>query len=91
MDMDTTFDLEVRMHCPRADVVHDLFHLVAKFGWEVIDRGRPPTRRSSSARKAIKSSRRLLRRNFENTTRATDQSRLEEILAAGQPLIGRYS
>ncbi|MFY3093603.1 transposase [Achromobacter xylosoxidans] len=30
MDMDTTFDLEVRMHCPRADVVHDLFHLVGQ-------------------------------------------------------------
>ncbi|MBN3066307.1 ISL3 family transposase, partial [Pectobacterium aquaticum] len=40
MDMNTAFDLEVREHCPRAKVVYDLFHVVAKFGREVIDRVR---------------------------------------------------
>lgn len=40
MDMNTAFDLEVRQHCPRARVVYDLFHVVAKYGREVIDRVR---------------------------------------------------
>jgi transposase len=33
-------DLEVQHHCPNARVVYDLFHVVAKFGREVIDRVR---------------------------------------------------
>jgi transposase len=31
MDMNTAFDLEVRQHCPKARVVYDLFHVVAKY------------------------------------------------------------
>ncbi len=33
-------DLEVQAWCPNARVVYDLFHLIAKFGREVIDRVR---------------------------------------------------
>ena len=40
MDMNTAFDLEVRQHCPKTRVVYDLFHVVAKYGREVIGRGR---------------------------------------------------
>ena len=40
MDMNTAYDLEVRAHCPNAEVVYDLFHVVAKYGREVIDRVR---------------------------------------------------
>lgn len=40
MDMNTAMDLEVQKHCPNARVVYDLFHVVAKFGREVIDRVR---------------------------------------------------
>nr|WP_238543871.1 transposase [Pseudomonas sp. GM21] len=40
MDMNTAFDLEVRQHCPNARVIYDLFHVVAKYGREVIDRVR---------------------------------------------------
>ncbi|PTO57464.1 ISL3 family transposase, partial [Vibrio splendidus] len=40
MDMNTAFDLEVQAHCPNAKVVYDLFHVVAKFGREVMDRVR---------------------------------------------------
>ena len=40
MDMNTAFDLEVRQHCPKTRVVYDLFHVVAKYGREVIDRVR---------------------------------------------------
>lgn len=40
MDMNTAFDLEVRQHCGNARVVCDLFHVIAKYGREVIDRVR---------------------------------------------------
>ncbi len=40
MDMNTAYDLEVRTRFPNADVVYDLFHVVAKYGREVIDRVR---------------------------------------------------
>ena len=40
MDMNTAFDLEVQAHCPNARIVYDLFHVVAKFGREVMDRVR---------------------------------------------------
>jgi len=38
MDMNTDFDLEVKQHCHQAEVVYDLFHVVARYGREVIDR-----------------------------------------------------
>lgn len=40
MDMNSAFDLEVKAQCPNAEVVYDLFHVVAKYGREVIDRVR---------------------------------------------------
>ncbi len=38
--MNASYELEVRRHCPDAAVVFDLFHVVAKYGREVIDRVR---------------------------------------------------
>lgn len=94
MDMNTAYDLEVRMHCPQAEVVYDLFHVVAKYGREVIDRVRVDEanrlRDDRVARKVIKSSRWLLLRNLGNVTREVDQIRLEEILAANQALMTVY-
>ena len=40
MDMNSSYEQEVWEHCPNADVVYDLFHVVAKYGREVIDRVR---------------------------------------------------
>ena len=40
MDQSSAFELEVRVHCPQAEIVFDLFHIVAKYGREVIDRVR---------------------------------------------------
>nr|WP_061960051.1 ISL3 family transposase [Cupriavidus pauculus] len=94
MDMNTAYDLEVRMHCPKAEVVYDLFHVVAKYGREVIDRVRVDEanrlRGDKVARKVVKSSRWLLLRNRENVTREADQVRLDEILAANQALMTVY-
>ena len=36
--MNTAFDPEVKQHCPQAEVVYDLFHVVARYGREVVDR-----------------------------------------------------
>lgn len=30
MDMNAAYDLEVHAHCPQAEIVYDLFHVVAK-------------------------------------------------------------
>ena len=93
MDMNTAFDLEVQKHCPQAAVVYDLFHVVAKFGREVIDRVRVDQanglRENRPARKIIKRSRWLLLRNRHNLTH--EQSvHLDELLAANQPLTTVY-
>lgn len=70
MDMNTAMDLEVRAWCPKARVVYDLFHVIAKFGREVIDRERVDQanqlRHDKPARRAVKRSRWLLLRNPEN-------------------------
>jgi transposase len=40
MDMNGAYEAEVRAQCPQAEVVFDQFHVVAKYGREVIDRVR---------------------------------------------------
>lgn len=40
MDMNTAMDQEAQQHCPHVRIVYDLFHTVAKFGREMIDRVR---------------------------------------------------
>lgn len=93
MDMNTAMDLEVQAHCPHAAVVYDLFHVVAKFGREVVDRVRVDQanrlRNDKPARKAIKQSRWLLLRNRDNLTDAQNVT-LGELLAANQPLLTTY-
>lgn len=32
IDMTTAYELEIRDHCPQAEIVYDLFHVVAKYG-----------------------------------------------------------
>lgn len=93
MDMNTAFDLEVRQHCPQAEVVYDLFHVVARFGREVIDRVRVDQanalRNQPAARQVIKRSRWLLLRNRDNLE--GDQAvKLNELLAANTPLATVY-
>lgn len=93
MDMNTAMDLEVQAHCPNARVVYDLFHVIAKFGREVVDRVRVDQanalRGDRPARKAIKRSRWLLLRNRSNLPE--DQAvKLDELLAINQPLMTVY-
>ena len=93
MDMNTAMDLEVRAHCPQARVVYDLFHVVAKFGREVIDRVRVEQanslRHDKPARKVVKRSRWLLLRNRDNL-KQEQSAQLEQLLALNQPLMLVY-
>lgn len=94
MDMNAAYDLEVREHCPNAQVVYDLFHVVAKYGREVVDRVRVDeanrVKDDKPARKVIKGSRWLLLRNADNIEKEEDRVRLAELLKANRKLAAVY-
>lgn len=93
MDMNSAMDLEVQHHCPTAAVVYDLFHVVAKFGREAVDRVRVDQanalRDDKHARRVIKRSRWLLLRNRDNLS-DEQAPKLDELLAANAPLMAVY-
>lgn len=93
MDMNTAFDLEVQQHCPNARVIYDLFHVIAKYGREVIDRVRVDEanrlKQDRPLRRVVKRARWLLLRNRENIPSA-QQATLDELLAANQALTTVY-
>lgn len=94
MDMNGAYEEEVRAQCPQAEVVFDLFHVVAKYGREVIDRVRVDEanrlKHDQAARKVVKGSRWLLLRNPDNLKRDEDRVRLDELLAANRKLAKVY-
>lgn len=94
MDMNAGYAEEVRARCPQADIVYDLFHVVAKYGREVIDRVRVDEanrlRQDRPARQLVKGSRWLLLRNRENVTQEGDRIRLRDLLAANRALFTVY-
>ena len=93
MDMNTAYDLEVRHHCPNARVVYDLFHVIAKYGREVIGRVRVDAanqlRHDKPARRVVKRAHWLLLRNPASLKDA-EQVRLAEVLEANQALLAAY-
>ena len=94
IDMNAAYELEVRQWCPNAEIVYDLFHVVAKYGREVMDRVRVDEanrlREDKKARHVVKGSRWLLLRNRENITRSEDRIQLQELLAANKKLSTVY-
>lgn len=93
MDMNSAFDLEVRQFCPGARVVYDLFHVIAKYGRDVISRVRVDAanelRKDKPARRVIKQAHWLLLRN-QNNLDAQQQVRLAEVLKANESLMTAY-
>lgn len=93
MDMNSAFDLEVRKHCPKARVIYDLFHVVAKYGREVISRVRVDAanalRHDKPARRVVKQAHWLLLRNRASLG-DRERVRLEDVLQANQPLMTAY-
>lgn len=93
MDMNSAFDLEVCKHCAKARVVYDLFHVIAKYGREVISRVRVDAanqlRQDKPVRRVVKQTHWLLLRNRQSLN-GTEQVRLDEVLAANAPLMTSY-
>jgi transposase len=100
LDMWAPYAAEVRAQCPQAQLVYDLFHVVAKYGREVIDRVRvDQTNRVARAagpgpiraqRRVLKGTRWLLLRNRDHVVTRTDRVRLRELLRANRPLFVVY-
>jgi len=90
MDMSGAFTEEVRFQCPDAEIVYDLFHVLAKYGREVIDRVRVDEanrlRKDRPARKLVKGSRWLLLRNRDHLGDG-ERIRLKELLDANRALM----
>jgi transposase len=100
VDMWRPYRTEIEAHCPKAQLVYDLFHVVAKYGREVVDRvrvdqtnllaraeGPGPIR---NQRRVIKGARWLLLRNREHITNRVDRIRLRELLQANRALFITY-
>jgi transposase len=87
------FELEVRRHCQHAVVVFDLFHVIAKYGREVIDRVRVDRanelRADRPARRIVKGARWLLLKN-RGSLRPGEDVTLDELLAANHALFVVY-
>lgn len=94
MDMSAAYLEEVRQYCPQAQIVYDFFHVVARYGREVIDRVRVDEanrlRHDPKGRAVVKGSRWLLLRNRENITKRKDRIRLQELLRANKHLATVY-
>jgi len=102
MDMSTAYVEEVRAQCPHVTLVYDLFHVVAKYAREVIDRVRvdetnriaraagPNDPTTRARRRVIKGTRWLLLKNRANVTKHADRVRLRELLAANRALFIVY-
>lgn len=101
VDMSGSYGDEVRAQCPQAELVYDLFHVVAKYAREVIDRVRvdetnkiaraagPNQRSVRAARRVIKGTRWLLLKNRANIS-AAERVRLDELLEANEALFTVY-
>jgi transposase len=86
-DMASGYREAVREACPHAALVYDLFHAVAKFSREVIDRVRvdESKRNDEAGRQLIKGSRYLLLNNEEHLV-GDQRERLDALLAANAHL-----
>jgi transposase len=86
-DMASGFRNAVEKACPHAALVYDLFHVVAKYGREVVDvvRLEEAKKQDEAGRKLIKGSRYLLLKNAPNLL-GSQRKALQELLAANKAL-----
>jgi transposase len=93
MDMNSSYELGVRAHCPNAAIVFDLFHVIAKYRREVIDRVRVDCanelRADRAQRRLVKGARWLLLNNRDSLHPDQDVE-LEELLSANHALFVVY-
>ena len=86
-DMAAGFRNAVEKACPHAAQVYDLFHVVAKYGREVVDvvRLEEAKKQDKAGRKLIKGSRYLLLKNAPNLI-GSQRKTLRELLKANESL-----
>jgi transposase len=86
-DMAAGFRNAVEKACPHAAQVYDLFHVVAKYGREVVDvvRLEEAKKQDKTGRKLIKGSRYLLLKNAPNLI-GSQRKTLRELLKANESL-----
>lgn len=91
VDMSPPFRKALEIWCPKAAVVFDFFHVVAKYGREVIDvvRSHQVKHHTGADRKFIKGSRYLLLRNAWDLN-AEQSTQLQALLDVNQPLAIAY-
>lgn len=92
MDMNGAYEAEVKERCSKAQIVYDQFHVVAKYGRDVIDKVRTAEARQQTnrgERQVIKGSRWLLLRNADGLKRE-DRVRLRELLRVNRKLATVY-
>jgi transposase len=91
-NMTTVYKLGINEHCAQAEIVYDLFHVVAQYGHDVIDRVRVhqanQLRHDRPACEVLKSSRWLLR-NRRNPKPEQWVPLEEELGAKGQGAVDR--
>ena len=85
----------MQAHCRNAEIIFDLFHVIAKSGGAVIDRVRVDEanrlRHDKSARKVIESARSSLLRSRGNGDKRADRVCLTELFKANRPSARRIS
>lgn len=87
-DMSSAYREAIQEAAPHVTLVYDLFHVVAKYGREVIDRVRVDESKkmeTEQGRRLIKGSRYLLLRNERNLS-ADQAMRLKDLLSANEKL-----
>jgi transposase len=104
-DMSPAFTKAIKVYCPQAAIVYDLFHVIAQYGRAVIDRvrvnemnqvgralprGDPRRLQRTAERRVFWSARWLLLRNSDNLERPGDRVRLRELLRANKALFIVY-
>jgi transposase len=82
--MNGAYEEEVRYQCPLVGIAYDLFHVVAKYGREVIDRVRVDEanwlREDKPAHKVVEGAHWFLLKNRENIKKQANRIRLNELL-----------
>jgi transposase len=91
VDMSPPYRHGLDIWCPHAAVVYDFFHMVAKYGREVIDviRSQQVKRHTGADRKFVKDSRFLLLRN-QRDLNADERIKLDALLTVNEPLAIAY-
>lgn len=94
MDMSGPFEAEVLHQCPNAEIVFDLFHVVAKYGREVIDQVRRAEanrlKHDKPAWRLVRGSKWLLLKNPDNLKVPRQRHHLKQLLAANKDLMCVY-